>query len=143
MVGQPAHIGGSWRFRSLLGWLRASLSRKSELAYLSPQDIDAIARELNLSTSAFRTLAQSPSASELLRKRLALAGFSEHALAAGHGDVLRDLQRVCGLCPAKGRCAADLQAGMHRNPLKDCPNEHTLCALGREVDDGRPQRFRD
>lgn len=143
MVSQPAHIGSPWRFRNLLSRLRASLSRTSELACLSPQDIDAIARELNLSTSAFRTLAQSPGSPELLSKRLALAGFSEHALAARHGDVLRDLQRVCGLCQAKARCAANLQTGKYRNPLKDCPNEQTLRALGREVDDGLPQRFCD
>ncbi|WP_137483182.1 hypothetical protein [Bradyrhizobium elkanii] len=110
---------------------------------MSPQDIDAIARELNLSTSAFRTLAQSPGSPELLSKRLALAGFFEHALAARHGDVLRDLQRVCGLCQVKARCAANLETKKFRNPLEDCPNEQTLRALGREVDDGLPQRFCD
>ncbi len=141
MVSQPAHIGGPWRLRNLLSRLRASLSRTSELAYLSPQDVDAIARELNLSTPAFRALAQSPGSPELLSKRLALAGFSEGALAACHGDVLRDLQRVCGLCQGKARCAADLQTGKYRNPLKDCPNEHTLRALDRRIDDGLPPRF--
>ncbi|WP_420969750.1 hypothetical protein [Bradyrhizobium sp. B120] len=109
---------------------------------MSPQDVDAIARELNLSTSAFRTMAQSPGSPELLSKRLALAGFSEKALAARHGDVLRDLQRVCGLCQAKARCAAAVEREMFASPLKDCPNEQTLLALGREID-GLPQRFRD
>ncbi|WP_375784695.1 hypothetical protein ACE10Z_34005 [Bradyrhizobium sp. Pha-3] len=109
---------------------------------MSPQDVDAIARELNLSTSAFRTMAQSPGSPELLSKRLALAGFSENALAARHGDVLRDLQRVCGLCRAKTRCAAAVERQKLASPLKDCPNEQTLLALGREID-GLPQRFRD
>ncbi|MCP1854312.1 MULTISPECIES: hypothetical protein [unclassified Bradyrhizobium] len=103
------------------------------MAYLSAQDIDAIARELNLSTSDFRKMAQSPGYPERLSKRLALAGFSENALASRHGDVLRDLQRVCGLCQTKIRCAADLERYKSVNPLKGCPNEHTLRALAREI----------
>lgn len=98
MGSQPAHIGRPWRFKNLLSRLRATLSRRAELACLSPQDIDAIARELNLSTSDFRAMAQSPGFPELLSTRLALAGFSGKALATCHGDVLRDLQRVCSLC---------------------------------------------
>ncbi|MGY4319679.1 hypothetical protein ACVWW1_009006 [Bradyrhizobium sp. JR3.5] len=142
MVSQSAYIGGPWGVRNLLSRLRASMSRTAELAYLSPQDIDAIARELNLSTSDFRRMAQSPGSPELLSKRLTLAGFSENTLAACHGDVLRDLQRVCGLCQTKARCAADLERHKSVDPLKGCPNEQTLRALAREID-SVPQRFRD
>ncbi|MCC8978970.1 hypothetical protein [Bradyrhizobium acaciae] len=112
------------------------------MAYLSAQDIDAIARELNLSTSDFRKMAQNPGFPELLSKRLARAGFSENALSARYGDVLRDLQRVCGLCQTKIRCAADLERHKPLNPLKGCPNEHTLRALVPDIGSG-PQRFGD
>ncbi|MHC2332299.1 hypothetical protein ACVIW0_001588 [Bradyrhizobium sp. USDA 4454] len=142
MVGQFGYLGRPWGFKNLLTRLRSRLSRTAELAYLSAQDIDAIARELNLSTSDFREMAQSPGSPELLSKRLALAGFSENVLAARHGDVLRDLQRVCGLCQTKIRCAADLERRESVNPLKGCPNEHTLRALAREIGSA-PQRFGD
>ncbi|MCC8955449.1 hypothetical protein H8B02_19045 [Bradyrhizobium sp. Pear77] len=149
MVSQSGYIGGPWGFKKLLNRLRASLSRTAELAYLSAHDIDAIAREVNLSTSDFRRMAQSPGSPELLSKRLALAGLSENALAACHGDVLRDLQRVCGLCQSKTRCAADVERRQSVNPLKGCPNEQTLRALAREIGDShnvfaidRAQSFR-
>ncbi len=106
---------------------------------MSSHDIDAIARELSLSTSAFRRMAQSPGSPELLSKRL---GFSENALAARHGDVMRDLQRVCGLCRAKARCAADAGKEKYTGLPDDCPNEQTLRALGREIE-SVPRRFRD
>jgi len=134
MVTQPPHIRGSGLFKNLLRRLRASLSQQSELAYLSRQDIDFIARELNLSTSDFRALAQSPSLPELLSKRLARAGISEESLASSQGDVLRDLQRVCGLCHAKARCAASLKREKPASAVKYCPNEATLRALAREAD---------
>src|ERR1700760_1700771 len=83
------------QFEALLGRLRAFMARCDELAGLSRQDLEGIAHELNLSTSDFRALARAPDSPELLRTRLAHAGLAEHALAASHGDVLRDLQRGC------------------------------------------------
>ncbi|WP_143278153.1 hypothetical protein [Bradyrhizobium sp. UFLA03-84] len=142
MVGQSGYVRRPWGFKYLLTRFRAKLSRTAELAYLSAQDIDAIARELNLSTPDFRKMALSAGSPELLSKRLALAGFSENALAARYGDVLRDLQRVCGLCQTRIRCAADLERYKPVNPLKGCPNEHTLRALAREIG-GTPQHFGD
>ena len=38
--------------------------------------------------------------------------------------VLRDMERVCALCPHKRRCIEDLAAG--RSPEEYCPNERTL-----------------
>ncbi|WP_146990265.1 hypothetical protein [Bradyrhizobium macuxiense] len=133
MVTRPEHSSSFWLFGNLISRLRTILARQSELACLSRQDIDAIARELRLSTSEFRALAQRPGAPELLSKRLALAGLSEKAFAAHHGDVLHDLQRVCGLCQSKRRCAAELNQEKHASPPKWCPNEQTLRALNREA----------
>ncbi|WP_145987057.1 hypothetical protein [Bradyrhizobium vignae] len=64
-----------------LSRLCASLSRTFLLAYMSPQDIDAVAHDRNLFSSAFRTMSQRRSP-ELLSKRLAVAGFSENPLVA-------------------------------------------------------------
>ena len=38
--------------------------------------------------------------------------------------VLRDMERVCALCPHKRRCIEDLAAGT--SPEEYCPNERTL-----------------
>ncbi|WP_156952424.1 hypothetical protein [Bradyrhizobium sp. WSM1743] len=90
---------------------------------MSPQDIGAIARELNLSASAFRTMAQRPSSPELLSKRLALAGFSENALAAAIETYCAMCNACAALCQTKVRCAADLKRQNHASPRKDCSNE--------------------
>jgi hypothetical protein len=41
--------------------------------------------------------------------------------------VLRDMERVCALCPHKRRCIEDLSAGM--SPEHYCPNEPTIKRL--------------
>ena len=41
--------------------------------------------------------------------------------------VLRDMERVCTLCPHKRRCLEDLAAG--RSPEEYCPNEPTIKRL--------------
>ena len=92
--------------------------------------MEAIARELNLSAAELGALALAPCASsESLSKRLSHAGLSEAALAASHGDVLRDLRRVCTQCPVKPRCARDLARERRATPSKYCPKEQTLRAL--------------
>ncbi|MBR0934223.1 hypothetical protein [Bradyrhizobium jicamae] len=100
---------------------------------MTAQEVDEIARELSLSAADLRSLASEPGFPELLQKRLEHAGLSEEALAVSHPDVLRDLQRVCGLCRDKPRCAADLARERRASPARYCPNEFTLTALGREA----------
>jgi len=41
--------------------------------------------------------------------------------------VLRDMERVCALCPHKRRCIEDLAAGT--SPEHYCPNEPTIKRL--------------
>ena len=41
--------------------------------------------------------------------------------------VLRDMERVCALCPHKRRCIEDLTAGA--SPEQYCPNEPTIKRL--------------
>ena len=91
---------------------------------MTPREVDEISHELNLSTSDLRALACEQGSPELLSKRLEHAGLSEQMLASSHCDVLRDLQRVCGLCREKAR-------ERRASPAKYCPNELTLTALSR------------
>jgi hypothetical protein len=63
--------------------------------------MEAIARELNLSKAELCVLTFTPSGSlQSLSRRLAHAGLSEGELAAAHGDVLRDMRRVCSQWPS-------------------------------------------
>ncbi|WP_210340426.1 hypothetical protein [Bradyrhizobium sp. CCBAU 51753] len=130
-MSDRADGNSSPQFESLLGRLRAFLARRHEFDLMAAREVDEIAHELNLSTSDLRALAREQGSPELLSKRLEHAGLSEQSLASSHCDVLRDLQRVCGLCREKARCAADLARERRASPAKYCPNELTLTALGR------------
>jgi Family of unknown function (DUF6455) len=120
--------------RYLLDRARKAMSRWGEMSALSSQEIEGIARDMHVSTSDLLSLTgQSPGSAVLLDRRLVQSGLSKDDLTARRGDVLRDLERVCGLCGAKDRCAADLEAaGEVEQPPEYCPNELTLRALGQE-----------
>jgi hypothetical protein len=119
---------------SFLGRLRSAACRWSERQRLDPREIEAIARELNLSKAELGALSFAPSGSlDSLNRRLAHAGLSESELATSHGDVLRDLRRVCSQCASRARCARDLRHERRATPAKYCPNEQTLRALEDEA----------
>ncbi|MDA9523299.1 hypothetical protein XI06_24175 [Bradyrhizobium sp. CCBAU 11434] len=86
---------------------------------MSSQHIDAIARDFNLSASAFQTMAQ---------ERTLLNSAASASRLLRLWNVLRDLQRVSGPCQTKVLCAANLEKQNHASPLKECPNEQTLRA---------------
>jgi hypothetical protein len=87
-----------------------------------------------LSKEELSALTFQPSGSiRSLSKRLHHAGLSEDELAAAHGDVLRDMRRVCSQCRSKARCTRDLKHERRATPAKYCPNEQTLRALADEV----------
>ena len=123
----------------LLDRARKAISRWDEIRSLGSQEIEGIARDLHVSTPDFLSLAQqSPGSAVLLDRRLAQSGLNNDVLAVKRGDVLRDLERVCGLCGAKERCAADLDGADNVEEQPEyCPNELTLQALAQESDQGR------
>ena len=129
--------GGTKRgelFRNLLGRCRSAVARWNEMQALGSQEIEAFARELNLSKAELAALIFKPSGSlQSLNRRLSHAGLSEEEVAASHGDVLRDLRRVCSQCVSKARCARDLKHERRATPAKYCPNEQRLRALADAV----------
>jgi hypothetical protein len=133
--------GGS-RLGNLFGRFKGAISRWNETHRLDPLEMEAIARELNLSAAELGALALAPAGpAQSLTRRLSHAGLSEAALAASHGDVLRDLRRVCTQCPVKSRCARDLARERRATPSKYCPNEQTLRALERGARQRPPARI--
>ena len=129
--------GGTKRnsvFKSVLNRFRSAMARWNELQRLDCHQMEAIARELNLSKAELCALTFEPSGSlRSLSTRLSHAGLSEDKLAAVHGDVLRDMRRVCSQCRSKARCARDLKHERRATPAKYCPNEQTLRALTDDV----------
>jgi Family of unknown function (DUF6455) len=134
MFAQSDKMKSDSFFSNLLQRAKKAASRWDEMSRLSSQEIDGIARDLCVSTPELLSLAEkSPGSAVLLDRRLAQSGLSKDVLAGHRGDVLRDLERVCGLCGSKERCAADLDSSdrAEQQP-KYCPNELTLDALARE-----------
>ena len=121
-------------FKDLFDRFRGAVARWDEMQGLDCRELESIARELNLSKAELRALAFRPARSlQSLSTRLSHAGLSERDLAAAHGDVLRDMRRVCGQCKSRARCARDLKRERRATPSKYCPNEQTLRALADEV----------
>jgi hypothetical protein len=134
MFAQSDGVKSGSFFSNLFRRARAAALRWDEMSRLSQREIDGIARDLRVSTPELLSLAeQSPGSAFLLDRRLAQSGLNKDVLTARRGDVLRDLERVCGLCGAKDRCAADLDSSDHVEQQPEyCPNELTLQALAQE-----------
>lgn len=127
-------------FRNLRDRLRSAVGHWNELQRLDSREIEAIARELNLSKAELCALTFAPSDSiQSLSRRLSHAGLSEDELAAVHGDVLRDMRRVCSQCQSNARCARDLKHERLGSLAKYCPNEQTLRALTDEAHQHAPR----
>ncbi|MFB6452120.1 DUF6455 family protein [Bradyrhizobium tunisiense] len=121
-------------FGNLRDRLKGVMDRRNELQRLDPREIEVIARELNLSRTELAALILKPSGSlQSLSRRLSHADLAEHEVEASHGDVLRDLRRMCSQCSSKVRCARDLNHERQASPTKYCPNEQTLRALADDV----------
>jgi hypothetical protein len=121
-------------FSNLLNRVRCAIYRWREVSRLDREEIDVVARDLNISPGELVALMYtSPDSLEQLDKRLAYAGLSDKALAASHPDELRDLRRVCSQCSSKARCARDIRHERMATPSKYCPNELTLRLLAREA----------
>ena len=104
------------------GWQRLLGRRRSlpGLAACPPGEQERVAQDVGVSVSDSRTAAAArPGPSRLLQQRLALLGLDPAYVTSALADTYRDLERTCGMCTARRRCARDLargdvQAGMGR-----------------------------
>lgn len=134
MLTQPADRPATSFFVDCFNRAKSAFFRWQEARQLDAHEIDAVARDLNISSSDLISLMfASPESLESLNKRLAYEGLSEKALAVSHPDELRDLRRVCSLCSEKVRCAKDVRHNRMTTPAKYCPNELTLQFLARDA----------
>ena len=120
--------------RGLAGWVRAVASRfvnDGELQGLDRTEFAQIARDLNLSPAELYAISTgSDQSAGLLNKRMAEFGLSPEVVKRQHPEVSRDLERVCGMCSSKKRCASEFgQRGSDPSRSDYCPNTQTLQAL--------------
>jgi hypothetical protein len=81
---------------NLLCRFRSTHAHWNEMQWLDSDEMEAIARDLDLSKAELSALASSPSGPLWsLERRLSHEGLAEEALATSHAEVLRDLRRVC------------------------------------------------
>lgn len=123
--------------RGVTGWLKAIVSRftnRGDLSELDRSEFEQVARDLNLSRYELQRLSGGNGSSPaLLHQRMADFDLVPEALTREHPEVMRDLQRVCGMCDATKRCASEFASNAPASDRSDyCPNTQTLQALEQE-----------
>lgn len=122
-------IGAFWQ------WCRerATAGSAAELGCCAEEEVARMAHEAGVTTAEFRTLAgKGPHAADLLLERMAALGLDSDEVARVEPAVFHDLQRVCSMCEAHGRCTRDLKRDAADPAWKDyCPNAETLTDLER------------
>ena len=131
-------IGNWWR-----NW-RQQQAAITEINGLAEPELTRVAQDAGLNGPQLRTLAgRWPASAGLLSQRLEALRLDQATIAKNEPAVLRDLQRVCGQCPADGQCAHDLDRDPDDRAWRDyCPNVPTLDALRTEEKDRRLMRRR-
>lgn len=115
-------------------WWRDYLARSqmvAELAQFSPAEMDRMAHDVGVSTADLYDLAQhAPGSADEMPRMMVALDLDPAAVARAEPESYRDMQRLCSLCEAKGRCDHDLAAGTAEvNYQQYCLNAATLQAL--------------
>jgi Family of unknown function (DUF6455) len=108
---------------------RARRAQATDLACCGAEEIDRIARDLQLPTGELKLLAgRDRESADLLYVRLASLGLNAEKVKTAAPDVMRDMQRCCSGCADKERCAHELE-NVPGAVADYCPNSDTLDAL--------------
>ena len=105
----------------------------NELRQLDRAEFDRIADDLRVAPADLEQLVRSgPHGSDELHALLLQLGIGEKQLASTQPLLLRDMERVCGLCRHKAQCDRELSAGTAAEHYDGyCPNASTLAAVQR------------
>jgi hypothetical protein len=105
-----------------------------EFGRCSPDDVMQIAKDLGIPAAELRVIAnKGPGAADLVQKMLVALKVDPAALEKTDPATMRDLQRLCAACSAKGRCEHELAEGTAAVHFPQfCPNAFTLDALVKE-----------
>jgi len=126
-------------FRDWLHHRRLISQCRQRLEACDQNEIARIAHDVGLSAQDLRRLSHlGPDAAELLFERLYALHLDADAIAKSEPGTMRDLQRLCSNCVAKGRCQRDLLLRPDDPKWRQyCPNVDTLDLLRSESADIR------
>ncbi len=115
---------------SFAGWLKHRRELK-ELREMDRFNIDRIANDLRVTPLELEELVRhGPHASDELPKMLAQLGIDEARLERTNPLLVRDLERVCAMCPDKAKCHRELASGTAAEHYHEfCLNASTLETL--------------
>jgi hypothetical protein len=120
----------------LADWVKnLETAARDQFAALDRREVASIAHDLGLTEHELRAVAaKGPDAAKLLLERMKALHLDPETISREHPEVMHDMQRLCSLCEAGGRCQRDL-AKRPSDPRweKYCPNAQTLHALEREA----------
>jgi hypothetical protein len=119
---------------AIADWINSYRSRaglQAAFGRCTPDDVKQIAKDLGVPAPELRALAsKGPHAADLLEKMLLALGVDPAAIVKTDPATMRDLQRLCSACAAKGRCQRELNDGTAAAHFHEfCPNAFTLDAL--------------
>ena len=123
---------------ALADWIKQADQQgvtNSEFHALEPSELQTMARDLGMSSQELRDVSrQGRDAALLLLKRMtALRLVPDDIARTQPAWVTHDLERLCSLCRAKGRCRRDLLRDPQDPVWKNyCPNSGTLEALSNQ-----------
>lgn len=121
-------------FKAFNSWLarqRSKRALRNEFAEVGSDEVAAIARDVGIAPSQFRTIVRAgPGAEDLLNRMLDALGLDPTVLRTMDVCTARDLQSVCSACASKRQCRRSIAAGTAAAKFREfCPNSATLGAL--------------
>jgi hypothetical protein len=101
---------------------------RRELATCSVAEISAIARDLRLQPNELMSLVnEETKATGALHELLGVLGIDAKSLRLNDPNVMRELQRRCGACSHRPRCAYHIDHGTSLEFYREyCPNTEIL-----------------
>ena len=128
-------------FENLADWLKRRRER-AELGALDAGERDRVAHDLGVSAAELDFLVRESHDPVQLPQMLEALRIDEAAVRRAEPAMLRDMQRVCSLCPSTDLCEYALAQGIASFAYPDfCPNADTLKGLARQracrLDGGR------
>jgi hypothetical protein len=115
----------------IVHWLHQHAKHEAaqmELASCGCEEVARIAHDFGLSSGELMDAAgRGPHAADELPRMMATLGIDPAYIDKKHPALMRDLQRVCGMCKSKTECDNDLAAGQAAAHYHEyCVNAETL-----------------